>query len=228
MIAPISVIIPVLNAADKIGPCIGALGEALFEGLIHEVILADGGSKDDISSVADAVGARLVQAQSGRGQQLATAARQARGTWLLVLHADSVMEEDWITVVQEHMRTQPDKAGFFRLKFASDHWMAGVVAKWANLRSVLFGLPYGDQGLLIPRALYDRVGGYAEIPLMEDVAMARSLRGHLCALPSEITTDAARYEAEGWFRRGGRNLMTLIRYFLGTPPEKLVRSYLRS
>jgi len=63
---------------------------------------------------------------------------------------------------------------------------------------------------------------------MEDVAMARSLRGRLRALPSEIVTDAGRYEAEGWVRRGGRNLMTLIRYLLGTPPEKLVRSYTRS
>lgn len=228
MSAPISVIIPVLNAADRIGPCLGVLGEALFEGLIHEVILADGGSTDEIAEVAEAVGARLVIAPAGRGQQLAAAARDVRGQWVLVIHADSVMGEDWIAAVRDHMRLHPDKAGYFRLKFESDHWMAGLVAGWANLRSRLFGLPYGDQGLLVPKTLYDRVGGYPEIPLMEDVAIARRLRGHLKPLSSTITTDAARYEAEGWFRRGARNLITLTRYLLGTPPERLARSYTKS
>lgn len=227
MIAPVSVIIPVLDAADKIGPCMGALGEALFEGLIHEVILADGGSSDAISEVADAVGARLIHAPAGRGQQLAAAAREAKGTWLLCLHADSILGEDWIMVVREHMRTRPGDAGYFRLRFNSQDGMARIVAGWANLRSRVLGLPYGDQGLLIPKTLYDRVGGYDEIPLMEDVAMARSLRGHLRPLRSEITTDATRYETEGWMRRGGRNLLTLTRYLLGTPPEILVRSYSR-
>ena len=177
MTAPVSVIIPVLNAADQIGACLGAVGEALFEGLINEVIFADGGSTDQIAEVAEAVGARLIHAPPGRGQQLAAAAQEAKGAWLLVIHADSVVGEGWIEAVRDHMRAYPDKAGYFRLRFDSDHRMAGIVAGWANLRSKLLGLPYGDQGLLIPRTLYDRVGGYDQIPLMEDVALARRLRG---------------------------------------------------
>ncbi|MEM7058846.1 MAG: TIGR04283 family arsenosugar biosynthesis glycosyltransferase [Pseudomonadota bacterium] len=228
MTAPVSVVIPVLNAADRIGPCLGALGEALFEGLIHEVILADGGSTDAIQDVADSIGALLVETSPGRGKQLAAGARQARGQWLLFVHADSVLGADWAQAVRDHIRTRPRHAGYFHLRFASTHWMAAPVAAWANLRSRLFGLPYGDQGLLIPRTLYDQTGGYPEIPLMEDVAIVRRLRGHLRMLPCEILTDAVRYETEGWFRRGGRNLLTLIRYFLGTPPEKLARGYSRS
>ena len=227
MTAPISVIIPVLNTADRLGPCLGVLGEALFEGLIHEVILADGGSNDGIADVAADVGAQLVHSPPGRGQQLAVGARAARGSWLLFLHADSVLGEDWVVAVRGHIQARPSQAGYFRLRFDSDHPMAGMVAGWANLRSRLFGLPYGDQGLLIPKSLYARVGGFPEIPLMEDAAMARLLRGHLRPIPSVITTDAGRYEADGWFRRGARNLLTLARYLLGTPPEKLVRSYNR-
>ena len=100
-----------------------------------------------------------------------------------------------------------------------------MVAAWANLRSRLFGLPYGDQGLLASRALYDQVGGFADIPLMEDVAMARALRGRMRGVRCRIETGAERYLAQGWVRRGARNLWTLVRYFGGVAPEKLVKGY---
>ncbi len=103
--------------------------------------------------------------------------------------------------------------------------MAGkAVAAWANLRSRL-GLPYGDQGLLLPRALYQSVGGYPDQPLMEDVALARALRGHLLGLDVTVVTSADKYARQGWLRRGARNLWTLIRYFAGVAPAKLAKGY---
>jgi hypothetical protein len=103
--------------------------------------------------------------------------------------------------------------------------MAGkAVAAWANLRSRL-GLPYGDQGLLLPRALYQSVGGYPDQPLMEDVALARALRGHLLGLEVTAVTSADKYARQGWLRRGARNLWTLIRYFAGVAPAKLAEGY---
>ena len=229
MTAPISVVIPMLNAADRIGPCLGALGEGLFEGLIHEVILADGGSSDDIEIIAENTGAKLIRTERGRGIQLAAGARAASGSdWLLFLHADTILGPDWPLAVRQHLQTSREKAACFRLRFDSDATAARITEQWANLRSTLFSFPYGDQGLLIRRRLYDEIGGYPAIPLMEDVAIVRALgRGRIRMLNCTATTSAERYERDGWVRRGARNLMTLARYRLGAKPGDLVRQYER-
>ena len=225
--APISIIIPTLDAADRLGPCLGAVGEALFDGVVREVIFADGGSADTIAEVADGVGARLIDAPRGRGTQLAAGAEAAVGEWLFFLHADTVLPEGWADAVRTHMAQHPDKAGWFRLAFDAKGAWPRWVAGWANWRSRWLGLPYGDQGLLVSRRLYEEVGGYPAIPLMEDVAIARRLRGRLRGLSGVVTTSAARYQRDGWFRRGRRNLGTLLRYFLGVAPERLVERYRR-
>ncbi len=226
MSAPLSVIIPTLDAAGRIGPCLGALGDGVV-GLIGEVIFADGGSSDAIAEVADATGARLVLAPRGRGTQLAAGARAARGRWLLFLHADTVLAPGWVEAVMRHIALGPDRAGYFRLAFASPHPMARVTAAWANLRSRALRLPYGDQGLLISRALYDRSGGFPEIPLMEDVALACRLGRRLAPLDGVAVTSAEGYARQGWVRRGARNLSTLALWFAGVSPERLAERYRR-
>ncbi len=225
MSAPLSVLIPTLHVGAGILPTLAALAASMDEGLIREVILADGGSADDIAAIADATGARLVVSPPGRGVQLAAAARVAQGEWLLVLHADTVPAAGWIPALRHHVLRHPGMAGYFRLAFDATGPWPPVVAGWANLRARVFGLPYGDQGLLIPRALYDRVGGYPEIALMEDVVIARRLSGALRAIPARVVTSAARYERDGWLRRGLRNWATLLRFALGTGPDTLARSY---
>lgn len=227
MSAPLSVVIPTLNAADRIGPCLGALTEGLMQGLIREVILADGGSDDDIAEIADATGARLVTAKTGRGTQLAAGARAARGEWLLFLHADTVLAPGWAEAVYRHIAGRPDRAAYCRLTFDSSRPMAHVTAGWGNLRARALRLPYGDQGLLVASALYDRVGGHPKIPLMEDVALARRLGRHLVPLDAVAVTSAGRYEREGWLRRGARNLSTLALWFAGANPEWLAERYRR-
>ncbi len=225
MSAPVSVIIPTLNAVAGIGPCLGALGAALTDGVIREVIFTDGGSEDEIATVAEETGARLVTAPQGRGVQLAAGAEAARGEWLLFLHADTVLSDGWAGAVAAHLARGRNRAGYFRLAFRSDARMAGVVAGWANLRAHLFGLPYGDQGLLIHRALYAEIGGFAKIPLMEDVAMARRLRGRLDRIDAVASTSADRYERRGWIRQGAHNLMTLMMYLGGAAPDRLAERY---
>ena len=115
-------------------------------------------------------------------------------------------------------------AGYFRLRFDRG---GRAVAAWANLRAALFGLPYGDQGLLIRQSLYARVGGYPDIPLMEDVALVRALRGHLVRLDATAVTSAERYRKQGWVRRGARNCWTLARYFAGADVAALARATAR-
>jgi hypothetical protein len=228
MTAPVSVVIPTLEAADRIGPCFGALGAALGEGVIREVIIADGGSTDAIAEVAEAVGARLVTAERGRGRQLAAGAEAARGEWLLFLHADTVLPPGWAAAALAHIARRPGKAGYFALGFDTGGTPARLVAAWANLRSSLLALPYGDQGLLISRVLYQRAGGYPAIPLMEDVALVRRLgRRRLAPLGGAVATSAERFTAEGWPRRGWRNLTTLMLYLAGASPERLARRYRR-
>ena len=227
MTAPIIVIIPTLDVADRIGPCLGALGAGLFEGLIREVIFADGGSSDAICEVAEETGATLLRSARGRGTQLRAGASAASGAaWLLFLHADTVLDADWPDAVRRHIATAPDAAACFHLRFQSNAPAARRVAGWANLRTRLFGLPYGDQGLLIRRQLYDELGGFPDVPLMEDVALARALgRRRIRLLDCAASTSAERYERDGWLRRGWRNLTTLGLYLAGRSPEMLVRRY---
>lgn len=226
--APVSVVVPTLNAAPDLGPMLGALSEALFDGLIREVIIADGGSTDGIRAISEATGARLVEAPPGRGTQLAAGCRAAEGAWLLVMHADTLLPEGWSRHVRQHIARCPDRAGWFRLRFDQEGAWPRLVAGWANLRARLLALPYGDQGLLIPRSLYDAAGGYREVPLMEDVDLVRRIgRRRLRGIAAFVTTSAARYRREGWFRRGARNLATLALWRLGVPPARLARIYER-
>lgn len=225
MTAPISVIIPTLNAAANIGPTLAALAEGLDAGLVGELIIVDGGSSDGIEAIADGIGAHFKTVLPSRGGQLATGAALATRPWLLFIHADTVLSEGWLSAVQAHFAA-PDKAGYFRLRFDASGLAPRLVAGWANLRSHLFGLPYGDQALLISAALYAQVGGYPNQPLMEDVVLNRALKGKLLQLNADAVTSASKYQGQ-WLRRGTRNLSLLIRYFFGASPEVLAKRYRR-
>ena len=228
MSAPVSAVIPTLDVAERVGPCLAALAEGAFAGLIAEVVFADGGSSDGTETVAEAVGARLVTAPRGRGSQLRAGAEAARAPWLLFLHADTVLAPGWTDPVAEFVAGPPDRAAHCRLRFASPAAMARVTEGWANLRARVFALPYGDQGLLVSRALYHAVGGYPDGPLMEDVALVRRIgRRRLRTLPVVATTSAERYEREGWMRRGALNLSTLALHLAGADPRRLAKRYHR-
>lgn len=224
MRAPISVVIPTLNAEAHLGQCLTALMPGVEAGLIRELIVSDGGSQDATVAIAKAWGADVVTGAPSRGGQLARGCAQAKGSWLLVIHADTELRSEWVGPVVMHLES--NNAGWFRLAFAKGGIAGRLVATWANLRS-RFGLPYGDQGLLIPQALYAGTGGYPDQPLMEDVAMSRMLKGRLSEIDAVAETCAARYRRHGWVRRGARNLWTLMRYFAGASPVRLADSYRR-
>lgn len=227
MRAPVSIVIPTLDAARQLPSTLASLSEGLEAGLIRELVVSDGGSNDGTRAIADAAGAIFVAGEAGRGGQLRRGAAEAQGEWLLFLHADTHLGEGWSTAVFDHLRDHPGKAGHFRLAFRASGPAPRVVSGWANLRSRAFGLPYGDQGLLISRRLYQEVKGHPDIALMEDVALARALSGRMTTLNATAWTSAERYQRQGWLRRGGRNILTLARYLMGTDPDKLARAYSR-
>lgn len=226
MTAPISVVIPTLNAAPHMQASLEMLMEGLAAGLIRELIVTDGGSTDHTLLIADEAGAEIITGPASRGGQLRRGCRAAKGNWLLILHADTVLEEGWSKVVGEHIRQFSERPAHFKLAFSARGLRPAVVAGWANLRSAILGLPYGDQGLLVPAGLYTAKGGYPDQPLMEDVEIARRLPD-MRTLPAYALTSAERYQRDGWLRRGTRNLWTLTRYAMGTDPEKLAASYRR-
>jgi len=221
--AQLSIILPTLNSARSLGATLESLRPG--GGIIREVIVSDGGSKDETSDCAKIFGARFISGDPGRGGQLGRGAALACGAWLLFVHSDTRLETDWHKSVQEHITAFPDRAGCFRLRFQSAGVMPPIVATWANMRTRLFGLPYGDQGLLVPRTLYDYVGGYEDIPLMEDVAIARALGGRIRLMKSHALTNPDKFDRNGWIRQGARNFGTLARYLLGASPEKLAQRY---
>ncbi len=223
MRAKLSVVIPVLNAAESLPACLGALMEGVEAGLIRELVISDGGSEDATVQIATEAGAVVIEGAASRGGQLRRAAEVAAGEWLLFLHADSILPEGWSACVAAHLQT--GRPAYFRLRFDAAGLAPKLVALWANIRSWMFRLPYGDQGLLISRDEYDATGGFLDVALMEDVAMSRALGRRLQALPMVIITSAARFKREGWLRRGGRNLALLLRYFMGADPDRLAGRY---
>ncbi|MBA85729.1 MAG: glycosyl transferase [Rhodobacteraceae bacterium] len=226
MRAALSVVIPALNAEKALPACLAALMEGLEAGLIRELVVSDGGSGDATVRIAEEVGAIVLRGPASRGGQLRCGVAAAQGDWVMLLHADTVLEPGWSEAVIAHMQT--GGAGYFRLGFRAQGLAATWVAGWANRRARWFGLPYGDQGLVVPRAVLEAAGGVPDIPLMEDVALVRALRGQLRALPVTARTSAERYETEGWFRRGRRNLWLLCRYLCGADPARLEQDYRRS
>lgn len=194
--------------------------EGLPVGLIRELIVTDGGSSDATRQMADEAGARVLVGEPSRGGQLHRAGQVARGGWLLVLDADTVLDPGWSEAVAAHVANSKSPA-CFRLGFRARGVAAGLVAGWANLRTRLFGLPLGHQGLLVRRADYDAAGGFPDQPRLEDVALVQALKRNGAGRPTMLAV-TARATAGPHLRKGGmRNLWTQGRCVMGADPERL-------
>lgn len=221
----ISVVIPTLDAAAELPGLLAALAGARPVG---EIIIADGGSCDGTAAIAHEAGARVVAASPGRGPQLAAGAAAASGEWLLFLHADCRPAPGWEAPVERFV-ADPEagrRAGYFAFALDDAVPSARLLERIVAWRCRLFALPYGDQGLLISRRLYDTLGGFAALPLMEDVELARRLgRRRLAPLGATVFASARRYRRDGYWRRILRNLLCLSLYFAGVPPRRIARLY---
>jgi glycosyltransferase involved in cell wall biosynthesis len=173
----ISVIIPTLNAAEELPRCFDSLIGAVVRGIVREVIVSDAGSDDDTRTIADATGAHFVRSDNGRGAQLAAGARMAKSDWLLFLNPETALEHGWDGEAESFMAQSTFErplAASFRL--AIDGFGAGSRRKetLAAIRGLMFGLPTGEQALLIPKRLYQKLGFHRASPI-SDVDLVRRI-----------------------------------------------------
>ncbi len=227
----ISIVIPTLNAASGLAACLTALVPGVVNGCVRDVIIVDGGSTDRTLEIAEASGATIVRTGKGRGSQLKAGAEEAKGEWLLFLHADTVLEAGWedeVATFIERVDTgqRPETAAAFKFELDDLGFLPRVIEHGVAWRCTLFRMPYGDQGLLIPKRLYNRVGGYAAIPLLEDVDINRRIgRSRLVILRSGAITSAIRYKRDGYLRRVMRNWTCLLMYYCRVPIRHIVKMY---
>lgn len=230
----ISVIIPTLDAEAGLAATLSALVPAAVDGLVREVVIADGGSRDRTLEIAEDAGVVILKTGAGRGHQLRAGAAKARFPWLLFLHADTVLDSGWEREAGQHIdaissgRT-PQSAAVFRFALDDTRFAARVLEAGVAFRAGLLKLPYGDQGLLLSRRLYDDIGGHSDLPLMEDVAIVRRLgRNRIRTMRAKAITSARRYRERGYVRRIVRNQLCLALYFSGAPMSTIQRMYART
>ena len=223
--APLSVVIPILTTVPAPRRALDALEEGRAMDMISQVLLVD----EAIGQPETGPTVTVIHAgTASRGRQLAAGGAAASGPWILFLHGDTALAPGWSWTVARYI-ARPDaaaRAGYFHLGLDDPSPQARRIERLANWRARRLHLPYGDQGLLIHRDLYQQVGGFRPLPLMEDVDLVRRLGGRrLVALDGQAVTSATRYRNDGWWARPLRNLCLLSLYFLGLPPAWLRRLY---
>jgi glycosyltransferase involved in cell wall biosynthesis len=174
----ISVVIPTVNSERLLPRCFDSLITAAVRGVVREVIVSDAGSSDSTLDIADGAGAHIVHARKSRGQQLAEGAAIARSDWILFLHPETALEPGWEveaeSFIDQAVMERP-RAAVFRFALEDFSGEARRAETMAALRTSWFALPYGDQGLLIPKRLYQKTGGYRALADMEDADLVRRI-----------------------------------------------------
>lgn len=221
----LSIIIPALNENENLRRLLPDLGRTCPRA---EVILVDGGSSDGTpEAVRQFPRVRLLTSPRGRARQMNAGARASRGDALLFLHADTHLPAGAPAAILEACRDPAVVGGRFDVQFDSPRPAFRMIAALMNLRSRLSGIFTGDQGIFVKREVFEALGGYPDLPLMEDVEFTRRLKrkGGLACLHLRVTTSARKWEREGVLRT--ILLMWTLRclYLLGVPPDRLHRMY---
>lgn len=219
----ISVIIPTLNEAKNI--------EATLVGLIDlpdvELIVVDGGSNDQTADIAKSLGVQIISARPDRANQMNVGAHAANGDILLFLHADTILPLGFEQMVRHIMTNTKSIAGAFCLSIKAKGIGIRFIEIMTNWRAKYLQMPYGDQALFLSSEMFREIGGFPDIPLMEDFAFVKKLRkkGNIKILPQAVVTSGRRWEKLGVLRTTCINQMIIFGYLLGLSPERLCRWY---
>jgi rSAM/selenodomain-associated transferase 2 len=223
-IPALSIIVPVLNEAKGIEAALAALAPLRARGA--QVIVADGSSQDGTAALARPWADRVLDAPRGRARQMNSGARDATGEILLFLHADTLLPPDADEIIRKAIRAGADW-GRFDVCISGRPWMLRVVAELMNRRSRWTGIATGDQAIFVRRNVFERIGGFTDQPLMEDVEFSARLRriAAPACLRDRVVTSGRRWEARGVWHTIFLMWRLRWRYWRGTPPEVLARAY---
>ena len=223
----ISIVIPALNEATQIAATLAPLQTLRTQG--HEILVVDGGSSDDTVQRALPLCDRILDAPRSRARQMNAGAQAARGDVLWFLHADtraSARVSDALLAVLGRPQTA---WGRFDVRLSGAHPLLRLVESLMNLRSRWTGIATGDQGIFVCRRLFERVGGFPDIPLMEDIALSRRLKQEAApvCLRERLVTSSRRWEQRGVARTVLLMWRLRFAYWLGVSPERLAAQYQR-
>ena len=223
----ISVIVPTLNEADTVRGCIDCIKG---EGGDFEIIVCDGGSTDATIQIArEYRDVTVIESVRGRGAQMNRGAAAANGEVFLFLHADTKLERGWSEELITALADESVAGGAFTFKIDNVSLRYRLIESWVKVRCSLLSLPYGDQAIFVRRQIFDRTGGYREIPLMEDVEFVGRMKkeGKVLLLKKSAGTHARRWIRKGWIRASLSNQVVMLMYKLGVDPHTLAKFYYR-
>ena len=219
----VSVIIPALNEEQQITATLQAVRQCAPE----DIIVVDGGSTDATARLVTEAGATVLRSKPGRARQMNAGAARAGGLALLFLHADTLLPPNWLAVVSRDLGQDGVAAGSFGFRIAGD-FPAKSIVEWAvGFRSRRLQRPYGDQGLFLRRSLFEELGGFADLPIMEDYEFVSRLRrrGRVVTVAEPALTSARRWQRLGLLRTTLINQLIVVGFRLGFSPQKLERLY---
>jgi len=217
-----SIIIPTLDESSKIEHCLLALQPLRPE---SEIIIVDGGSKDNTVELSQALADKVITSTKGRARQMNAGAQQATGKMLVFLHADTLLPDNALDLINQ----AGNNWGRFDIKLLGKPFMLKVVASFMNWRSRLTGIATGDQVIFISKQLFDKVGGYPDIALMEDISLCSTLKkiSAPSCLKAKVESSGRRWEEFGVFKTILLMWSIRLRYFFGEKPEVLAKLYSR-
>lgn len=223
----ISIILPVLNEASTINAAIAHLRQLGPDGC-SEIIVVDGDPQGSTIREIREKGVRMALSAKGRARQMNHGAGLATGDVLLFLHADTRLPANACALIRDAMKERDAVAGAFDLGISSERRIYRITERYVHLRTRLTRVPFGDQAIFMRRPYFDQLGGYRDIPIMEDVEIMKRIRKRgdaVVIIPEKVMTSARRYEQEGIILCTLRNWMLQILYALGVPPERLAGLY---
>ncbi len=225
MSTKLTVIIPTLNEADRLPATLASVGRQDDV----EIVVADGGSRDATLQIARRAGVGIVSSRPGRAFQMNLGAEEAQGRFLVFLHADSRLPDGYLAEIESILAIPGVTVGAFRFQIDAPGWGFRLIEICTNLRARLLSTPYGDQGLFLQASTWKRMGGYREIPIMEDFDLVRRLArsGKIVISSMAAPTSGRRWKQLGLVRTTLLNWAIVLAYWCGICPFRLATWYRR-